>query len=126
MLYLIFLVSIKLVVEPNLFNRLLQSQNNQMNNKQLRWFYLVLLSLIWGSSFILMKKAMISLTPIQVGALRMIITAIILISIGFKHISKITKEQWNYIFLTALLVPFSQYFFLHMPLKTLTVLLLLF
>jgi drug/metabolite transporter (DMT)-like permease len=81
-----------------------------MNNKQLRWFYLVLLSLIWGSSFILMKKAMISLTPIQVGALRMIITAIILISIGFKHISKITKEQWNYIFLTALLGTFFPVF----------------
>ncbi len=81
-----------------------------MNSKQLRWFYLLLLSLIWGSSFILMKKALIDLTPIQVGALRMIFTAIILISIGYKNIPKITKEQWYYIFITAILGTFIPVF----------------
>ena len=81
-----------------------------MNNKQLRWFYLLLLSFIWGSSFILMKKALIDLTPIQVGSLRMIFTAIILISIGYKNIPKITKEQWYYIFITAILGTFIPVF----------------
>lgn len=81
-----------------------------MNNKQLRWFYLLLLSVIWGSSFILMKKALISLTPIQVGTLRMIFTAIILISIGYNQILKINKDQWYYIFLTALLGTFFPVF----------------
>lgn len=81
-----------------------------MNNKQLRWFYLILLSLIWGSSFILMKKALVSLTPFQVGSLRMIFTAIFLIAIGFNNISKINKEQWYYIFLTAILGTFFPVF----------------
>ncbi len=39
-----------------------------MNSKQSRWFILILLALIWGSSFILMKKALIDLSPVQVGA----------------------------------------------------------
>ena len=81
-----------------------------MNNKQLRWFYLLLLSLIWGSSFILMKKALISLTPFQVGSLRMLFTAIILIAIGYKNIATINKKQWYYIFLTAMLGTFFPVF----------------
>ena len=72
-----------------------------MNSKQIRWFILLLLSLIWGSSFILMKKALIHLSPVQVGALRMVFTAITLFIVGFKSIRKIKKEHWYYIFLTA-------------------------
>jgi drug/metabolite transporter (DMT)-like permease len=50
-----------------------------MNNQQQKWLYLILLSLVWGSSFILMKKALLGVTPIQLGALRMIFTAIFLL-----------------------------------------------
>ncbi|MEN8125320.1 MAG: DMT family transporter [Bacteroidota bacterium] len=81
-----------------------------MNNKQLRWFLLIILSLIWGSSFILMKKSLISLTPIQVGALRIIITALTLILIGFRSIFTISKKDWYYITLTALLGTFFPVF----------------
>ena len=55
-----------------------------MKSEQVRWFILIVLALIWGSSFILMKKALLQLTPVQVGALRMILTALVLIPIGFK------------------------------------------
>jgi hypothetical protein len=34
-----------------------------MNNQQQKWLYFSLLSLVWGSSFILMKKALIGVTP---------------------------------------------------------------
>ena len=77
-----------------------------MNSKQKRWAYLIILSIIWGSSFILMKKALINLSPVQVGALRIIFTAITLFIIGFKQISSISKKQWYYIFLTAVLGTF--------------------
>ena len=33
-----------------------------MNNQQQKWFYLIILSIVWGSSFILIKKASIGLT----------------------------------------------------------------
>ncbi|MFY7670528.1 DMT family transporter [Tenacibaculum sp. MEBiC06402] len=74
-----------------------------MNKNQFKWVVLVMLSLIWGSSFILMKKALLGLTPLQVGALRILITASFLLIIGFKSLKKIKKEQWKYVFLSALL-----------------------
>ncbi|UMB52829.1 DMT family transporter [Lutibacter sp. A64] len=73
-----------------------------METKNLRWIYLGVLSLIWGSSFILMKKALIGLSPMQVGALRTLFTAIFLILIGGKKIIKIKKKQWYYLTLNGL------------------------
>jgi drug/metabolite transporter (DMT)-like permease len=77
-----------------------------MENKQLRWVYLGVLSLIWGSSFILMKKALIGLTPIQVGALRILITAFFLLVIWHKRIFKISKRHWYYLTLNGFLGTF--------------------
>jgi len=74
-----------------------------MENRKLRWIYLITLSLIWGSSFILMKKALIGLTPIQVGALRILITAVFLLLIGFNRLIKIERKHWKYLMLNALL-----------------------
>ncbi|MFK5957345.1 MAG: DMT family transporter [Lutibacter sp.] len=72
-----------------------------MGNKKLRWVYLIALSIIWGSSFILMKKALIGLTPMQVGALRIIITAVFLLLIGFKRLLKIKRRHWYYLTLNG-------------------------
>ena len=72
-----------------------------MENKNLRWVYLAILALIWGSSFILMKRALLGLTPIQVGALRTLFTAIFLILIGGKKIFKIKRKHWYYLTLNG-------------------------
>ena len=77
-----------------------------MTNQQQKWFYLIVLSFVWGSSFILMKKALVGLTPIQVGALRMIITSVFLLLIGFHSLKKIKKKHWIYVFYTAVLGTF--------------------
>lgn len=73
-----------------------------MESKQLKWVLLTILSLIWGSSFILIKKGLIGLTPIQLGSLRIIFAGIFLILVGFKSLSKISFQQWKFIALTAL------------------------
>ncbi|MGO4820340.1 MULTISPECIES: DMT family transporter [unclassified Flavobacterium] len=73
-----------------------------MESKQLKWGYLLVLSLVWGSSFILIKKGLLGLTAIQVGSLRIIFAALFLLIIGFKSLSKIPKEKWKYIALTSL------------------------
>jgi len=78
--------------------------------KNTRWFYLIILALVWGSSFILMKKALIGLTPIQVGALRVIITGIALILVGIKSIASIKRKHWWPLFLTAILGTFFPVF----------------
>jgi drug/metabolite transporter (DMT)-like permease len=77
-----------------------------MFSKNIKWVYLGVLALVWGSSFILMKKALVGLTPIQLGALRIIITAVFLLLIGFKSLKKIQKHQWKYIAYTAVLGTF--------------------
>ncbi|WP_299106170.1 EamA family transporter [uncultured Tenacibaculum sp.] len=77
-----------------------------MNNQKLKWIYLIILSLVWGSSFILMKKALVGLTPIQVGALRMLITAVFLLLIGFNSLKRIQKKHWKYVAYTAALGTF--------------------
>ena len=72
-----------------------------MNNQQQKWLYFALLSLVWGSSFILMKKALLGVTPIQLGALRMIFTSIFLLSVASPSLKKIEKKHYKYIFYTA-------------------------
>lgn len=77
-----------------------------MSRENLRWLYLFILSLIWGSSFILMKKALLNLSPIQVGALRTVITTVFLLLIGFKSLVKIKKRHWKYLMVTGFLGTF--------------------
>lgn len=73
-----------------------------MNTKQLKWFFLIVLALIWGSSFILIKKGLVGLNPFQLGSLRMIFAAGFLLIIGFKSLPLIPFHQWKYIALTAM------------------------
>jgi drug/metabolite transporter (DMT)-like permease len=72
-----------------------------MSNRNKKWLYLVILSLVWGSSYILIKKTLIGLTPLQLGSLRIIFTTIILLAIGFSSLKKIPKNKWKWIFLTG-------------------------
>lgn len=73
-----------------------------MMSKQIKWGYLLLLSLIWGSSFILIKKGLVGLTAFQLGSLRIIFAALFLLVIGFRSLVKIPHHQWKYIALTSL------------------------
>ena len=73
-----------------------------MKVKQLKWILLIVLALIWGSSFILIKRGLVGLNPFQLGSLRMVFAALFLIVIGLKSITKIPSYKWKYIALTAL------------------------
>ena len=77
-----------------------------MISKQFKWVYLIVLSLIWGSSFILIKKGLVGLSAMQLGSLRIIFAALFLLVIGFKSITIIPKNKWKYIVLTAFLGTF--------------------
>jgi len=73
-----------------------------MESKQLKWVYLMTLALVWGSSFILIKKGLVGLSALQVGSLRIIFAAIFLLLIGFKSLPKIPKGKWKYIAMTSM------------------------
>ncbi|WP_396602863.1 DMT family transporter [Algibacter sp. R77976] len=76
-----------------------------------KWLYLVVLSLIWGSSFILIKKALLGLTPYQLGALRVVITGVILFAMGFKTINTIKPADWKWLVVSGVLGSFIPAFF---------------
>jgi drug/metabolite transporter (DMT)-like permease len=73
-----------------------------MQTNTLKWLFLTVLALIWGSSFILIKKGLVGLSPMQLGSLRIIFSALFLIIIGFRSITEIKQHQWKYIALTSL------------------------
>jgi len=77
-----------------------------MDDKKLKWLFLVILSVIWGSSFILIKKGLIGLTAYQLGSLRIIFTAIFLFIIGFNSFHKIEKRHYKPVVISAFLGTF--------------------
>ena len=64
---------------------------------------LILLALIWGSSFILMKMGLKAedgsavLSPYQVACLRMILAALALSPLTFQALKKIKNSDWKYL-----------------------------
>lgn len=85
-----------------------------MSNKMKSWVLLLVLSLVWGGSFMLMKRAMFALdgTPIfnevQVASLRMLLASVVLVPIALKSISKVDSMR---LFLTLCVVGFCGNFF---------------
>ena len=71
-----------------------------------KWTYLISLSLIWGTSFILIKKALIGLTPIQLGSLRIIFSSIIIFIFAWNTLKLINKKEWKWIIISAFLGSF--------------------
>ena len=71
-----------------------------------KWIYLIALSLIWGSSFILIKKSLLGLSPLQVGSLRIVFSSIIIFLIAFNRISNIPKNKWKWIAISAIIGTF--------------------
>ena len=77
-----------------------------MNQEQKKWMYLSVLAIVWGSSFILIKKGLIGLTPLQLGSLRTVISSIFIFIIGFKSLKTILSHQWKWVVLSGFLGTF--------------------
>lgn len=88
-----------------------------MESKNLKWFLLILLGSVWGSSFILMQFGLKGVNSIQLGALRILFAGTFLLLIGFKHIAKIPSYKWKYIALTSLCGTFLPAFMFAIALK---------
>lgn len=57
-----------------------------------KWFLLLILSLTWGSSFILIKQSIKVYDPMQVGALRLTIAGLVLVFFGVQNFKYIPKK----------------------------------
>jgi drug/metabolite transporter (DMT)-like permease len=77
----------------------------QRENKPalLDWLVLVALMLTWGSSFILIKKGLVAFDSLQVGALRVSISFLVLLPFTIKRIRRIKKRNIHLFIIAGLL-----------------------
>lgn len=81
----------------------MKSSNSAQNPLFLSWFLLFLLALIWGSSFILMKRGLLVFSPLEIGALRISAAFVALLPFAVFHARKIPKSKWKYLLISGLL-----------------------
>jgi drug/metabolite transporter (DMT)-like permease len=79
-----------------------------MKTETKAWVILIILSLVWGSSFILIKKSMepndgvFIFKPFQVGGLRVMIAGLVLLPIALKNLKYLNKKNTLYLFFVGL------------------------
>lgn len=69
-----------------------------------------MLSLIWGSSYILIKKGLEGFTPVQLGVVRILITAAFLFTFGLKSLRGLSGYQWKWIAVSGIVGSFLPVF----------------
>jgi drug/metabolite transporter (DMT)-like permease len=61
----------------------------------LSWILLITLAVIWGSSFILIKKGLVSFSPLQVGTLRISFAFLVMLPFAVKSLTTTFKQYWK-------------------------------
>jgi drug/metabolite transporter (DMT)-like permease len=74
-----------------------------LNKGFLNWLIFIVLSLIWGSSFILMKEGLLHLTAYQVAALRIVSSGLVLLPWAIKFIRQVPRNKLLIIFMSGVL-----------------------
>jgi len=77
-----------------------------MRNTVVNWVLFIVLSLIWGSSFVLMKLGIEDLNAYEVASLRILSAGAVLLPFALKAIKAIPKEKIWYVILSGLLGSF--------------------
>lgn len=80
-----------------------RSKNKALNSKQQSFLIFILLALIWGSSFILMKKGLVSFQPVQIGALRIVLAMIFTAFFAGHHIKQLKRSNIKPLLVVGLL-----------------------
>jgi drug/metabolite transporter (DMT)-like permease len=68
-----------------------------------KWLYLMALSLIWGSSFILIKKGLTGFGYFEAATVRLMAAGLAFLPFGLGNFKKIPRDKYGYVLLTALL-----------------------
>lgn len=82
-----------------------------MKNKNLiAWLLLIVLAIIWGSSPILIKKALIKLDPFEIGALRLTLASFVLFPFLAKNLKEIQSKDYFILFVSGVVGNVLPYF----------------
>lgn len=68
----------------------------------LSWIILLVLMLVWGSSFILIKKALLYFSPVEVGLLRVTITFLFLFPFALNKIKQVNLRLTGYLIISGI------------------------
>jgi drug/metabolite transporter (DMT)-like permease len=68
-----------------------------LNKKKTSWGILFILMLIWGTSFILIKRGLEVFPSDIVGALRIVVSFIVLLPFATTRLKKVPIDKWKYI-----------------------------
>ena len=74
-----------------------------MSSKLINWLIFIILSFIWGSSFVLMKEGLLHLTAYQVASLRIISSGLVLLPVAYKSYKQIPGNKILVTFLSGFL-----------------------
>jgi len=74
-----------------------------MNNKFTNWFLFIALSFIWGSSFILMKGGLLSLSAYQVASIRIVSSGLVLLPVALLSVRQIPVNKLGIVFMSGML-----------------------
>jgi len=81
-----------------------------LKQQQTKWFYLIVLSIIWGTSYILIKLGLKGLSPIQLGSVRIVVSSILFFLIGYKSLKEIDKKDWKWLAISGFVGSFFPMF----------------
>jgi len=81
-----------------------------VNEHKRKWVYLIVLSIIWGTSYILIKKGLEGFNPIQLGSIRIVLAAFFLFIVGFKSLRTISKKEWFWVGVSGIIGSFIPMF----------------
>ena len=82
--------------------RHLCSKPARMQQKWTNWLVFALLSIVWGSSFILMKEGLKAFNAYQVASLRMLSAGIVLLPFAIQAFKKIPKDKMGLVIISGL------------------------
>ena len=72
--------------------------------------YLIVLAIIWGSSYILIKKGLEGFSALQLWGVRVLMAGLILLGIGFRSLKTIGKSDWKWVALSGMVGSFIPMF----------------
>lgn len=74
-----------------------------VDNRFINWFIFIVLSIIWGSSFVLMKEGLVGLTALQVASFRIIFSGLVLLPIALRSFKSIPSNKLLVVFISGIL-----------------------
>jgi len=78
-------------------------KSKPLRDKLINWGIFIALSIIWGSSFILMKAGMTTLSPYQVATIRIFSAGLVLLPFARKALIQVPRDKLGLVILSGLI-----------------------